>query len=270
MRPLAALEQFLERLFERPTTRLFRSAVQPIQIQRRIERTMEQGRRAEAGRVAVPSAFVARLNPADLSPDREASAELAATLADAVLRFARQHRYVVSERPTVALVGDSGVRRGEVDVRATTGAVRDGVVAGPHLMAVPSAPTLARDRTARYAVPQTRIPAAVLCSTSPNGRVRRHEVATAVLTIGRAPDNHVVLDDGRVSRHHARLTARAGSLVFTDLESTNGSVVNGTRVRELALGPGDRIELGRSILVVESVGAVESPSTGPDHAAADR
>ena len=44
MPPLAAIERFFERLFERPSARLFRTHVQPVQIQRRIERAMETGR----------------------------------------------------------------------------------------------------------------------------------------------------------------------------------------------------------------------------------
>ena len=66
-------------------------------------------------------------------------------------------------------------------------------------------------------------------------RGRRH-----ALTIGRGSDNGLVLDDARVSRHHGRLQARRGTLVYTDPGSTNGSRVNGVRVDEIALGPGDR------------------------------
>jgi hypothetical protein len=73
------------------------------------------------------------------------------------------------------------------------------------------------------------------------------------LTLGRAPDNGLVLADSRVSRHHARLQARRGTLVFTDLESTNGSRVNGIRVDECALGPGDRVQVGDTVLLVEQL-----------------
>ena len=72
------------------------------------------------------------------------------------------------------------------------------------------------------------------------------------MTIGRARDNDLVLNDTRASRHHARLQARSGSLVLTDLDSTNGTLVNGGRVSEVVLGDGDRIEIGDSILVVEA------------------
>ncbi len=50
-----------------------------------------------------------------------------------------------------------------------------------------------------------------------------------------------------VSRHGA------GALVYTDLGSTNGSRVNGIRVDEIALGMGDRVQLGDTVLVVETL-----------------
>ena len=66
-----------------------------------------------------------------------------------------------------------------------------------------------------------------------------------------------MLSDSRVSRRHARLTARDGVLVLTDLGSTNGTRVNGHRVTEMVLGAGDRIQIGETSLVVEA-----APSRG--------
>jgi pSer/pThr/pTyr-binding forkhead associated (FHA) protein len=55
-----------------------------------------------------------------------------------------------------------------------------------------------------------------------------------------------------VSRYHGRLQGREGALVYRDLGSTNGARVNGVEVDEVVLGAGDRIELGDTVLVVES------------------
>jgi pSer/pThr/pTyr-binding forkhead associated (FHA) protein len=94
---------------------------------------------------------------------------------------------------------------------------------------------------------------AVLRVTERDGRERVVEVDGSPLTVGRATDNALVIADGRVSRHHGRLQARRGMLVYTDLGSTNGSRVNGIRVDEIVLGPGDRLMLGDVMLVVESL-----------------
>jgi len=85
------------------------------------------------------------------------------------------------------------------------------------------------------------------------GAERTIEVDGTPLAIGRAADNGLAIQDPRVSRHHARLQARRGTLVLTDLGSTNGTRVNGVRVDECALGAGDRILIGDTVLLVEQL-----------------
>ena len=92
---------------------------------------------------------------------------------------------------------------------------------------------------------------AVLRVWSPDGTERTIEVDGTPLVIGRSRDSGLVLADTKVSRQHGRLQARRGTLVYTDLGSTNGSRVNGIRVDEIALGLGDRLLLGDTVLVVE-------------------
>ena len=94
---------------------------------------------------------------------------------------------------------------------------------------------------------------AVIRAIGQDGSERTLGVDGTPLTMGRAPDNVLVLADARVSRHHARLQTRRGTLVFTDLGSTNGSRVNGVRVDECALGAGDRVQVGDTVLLVEQL-----------------
>jgi hypothetical protein len=67
---------------------------------------------------------------------------------------------------------------------------------------------------------------------------------TAELTLGRSPDCQLVFCDDTVSRHHARLELRDGRWFLIDLDSSNGTAVNGRRVRDAEVRPGDRIRLG--------------------------
>jgi hypothetical protein len=74
-----------------------------------------------------------------------------------------------------------------------------------------------------------------------------------ILTIGRQPDNYIVIDDPMISRHHARFTLQSDSYVLTDLGSANGTWVNDVRLAGPALlRPGDVIGLGRDVLLVFS------------------
>jgi pSer/pThr/pTyr-binding forkhead associated (FHA) protein len=71
-----------------------------------------------------------------------------------------------------------------------------------------------------------------------------------IKTIGRAPRADFILDANLVSRLHCRVTAGAAELEVVDLESTNGTYVNGQRVARAALKDGDRLGVGRVELVV--------------------
>lgn len=67
-------------------------------------------------------------------------------------------------------------------------------------------------------------------------------------TIGRLPENTVVMDDGFVSGEHARLQWNGKGWVLEDLKSTNGTEVNGHEVKgAIAVKPGDTIGLGRVV-----------------------
>src|SRR5262245_62868056 len=69
------------------------------------------------------------------------------------------------------------------------------------------------------------------------------------VTIGREEGNVVQLNDERISRYHIKIQEDSGKLVLTDLESTNGTRVNGEDVQLRILRFGDVIALGRSVLL---------------------
>src|SRR5579885_2853103 len=82
------------------------------------------------------------------------------------------------------------------------------------------------------------------------GRVFR-DLPTPV-TIGREEGNMLRLNDERVSRFHAKIQHDNSEIILTDLDSTNGTRVNGTVVQIRRLKPGDRIGVGRSLLLFGS------------------
>jgi hypothetical protein len=253
MTPLTAIERFFERLFERPSARLFRTHVQPVQIQRRIERAMESGRRPSTGRIVVPNRFIVHLNPEDLDGFGADADGLASALADEALSFARSHQYALADRPRVDLVADATVARADIRVDARMAAVQPVASAEGSTGRVAAGAGEPTDATATavFAVPESKVPRATLQVIDPDGRIRQVAVAGNGLTIGRANDNGLVARDALVSRHHGRIAGRRGTLVYTDLGSTNGSRVNGEPVTEVVLGIGDRLQVGSTTLVLE-------------------
>lgn len=69
-----------------------------------------------------------------------------------------------------------------------------------------------------------------------------------MVTIGRAPDNDVVVGDPATSGHHGRIEDRSGAFWISDLGSTNGTLVNGEPVIEKQLSDGDAIAIGQNTL----------------------
>jgi hypothetical protein len=80
---------------------------------------------------------------------------------------------------------------------------------------------------------------------------RRYPLSGPVTMLGRSSACDVPLDDASASRRHAEIRRRAGKTVLVDLDSTNGTLVNGRRVREAPLRAGDRITIGTTTIVFE-------------------
>jgi pSer/pThr/pTyr-binding forkhead associated (FHA) protein len=90
--------------------------------------------------------------------------------------------------------------------------------------------------------------------------VKVHALKETVVNIGRRLENHLVIDDPRISRNHAQLRAIKGRFVLFDLNSTGGTFVNGQRTSQTVLYPGDVISLAGVALIFGQ----DSPPPRPD------
>ncbi len=79
-----------------------------------------------------------------------------------------------------------------------------------------------------------------------NGRVDEFPLDQDIMTLGRMPGNDVILEDTVVSGHHAKIITVHGTSILEDLNSTNGTYVNGQRVKKCVLKNGDILSLARS------------------------
>jgi hypothetical protein len=289
--PFTAVERFFERLFERPAARLLAPRLEPVHVQRHLERAMESGITRQRTRIHVPSRYRVLLHTADLVAfsGREAlPAELAESLREYARRrgylLAARPLVKLEGSPRVSpgqilvltdLDGTPAERPAPLPLAAAAAAAgppppppADGVepIAGTHEAAADQdapdeaahdggaaiglpVPVGAATSVYRAAVPS--VPRAVVVVHEPGKPDGRVPVDGGTLRVGRAQDNDIVIGDSRVSRHHAQISVRLGTLIYTDLDSTNGSFLHGSRVREIALGPNDVIQLGASSLTIE-------------------
>jgi FHA domain-containing protein len=95
-------------------------------------------------------------------------------------------------------------------------------------------------------------------------------LGTRPVTIGRAPDNDIPIDNLAVSNYHARVYVEAGSLVVEDLNSLNGCFLNDIRVERSLLKDGDAILIGKHEILVDQAHDAVLPTDGSRKAPAPR
>ena len=89
-------------------------------------------------------------------------------------------------------------------------------------------------------------------------RGRRYELAEVSVTIGRESSNGIQLHDTEASRRHVELRKNEGSYELLDLESSNGTFVNNSRIEQRLLQNGDRVEIGRTRMIFTASDAAET------------
>jgi FhaA, N-terminal domain/FHA domain len=239
---LARLEAFFERLFQAPAGRLGAS-LQPVSLAKRIERAMDTNKSFGEDGVLVPNHYDIHLHPRDYATFDSYRGSLEDDLAHGVLARARHEHYTLVARPRVRLTSDPGVPRGDVQVAAK---VVDGEGRHPEpdaVMPVSSDTIVFASPSAEAPAPRSATRAYLLVETDGAPSVE-FDLGAPLISIGRASDNDVIVDDPLVSRHHCQLKLQHGAYGLIDLGSRNGSYVNGQPVSEMALGPGDRIRIG--------------------------
>jgi pSer/pThr/pTyr-binding forkhead associated (FHA) protein len=102
----------------------------------------------------------------------------------------------------------------------------------------------------------------VVLSAGLNGRT--HELNVDKTTIGRVDDNTFQIADPSVSSHHCEVLLRGSDVVIKDLNSTNGSFINGEKIMETVLKPGQTLRLGQIELQLLTEGMpMPAPSAAP-------
>jgi len=99
-----------------------------------------------------------------------------------------------------------------------------------------------------------------------NAVLQELAVGQKEVSIGRSPDNGIVIDNPAVSHYHARVFNEEGRLMLEDFGSLNGTFVNGQRVKMVTLKPGDSVMIGKHTLVVTDSAEIRAHTL--DHGAA--
>ncbi|HVU28528.1 MAG TPA: FHA domain-containing protein [Verrucomicrobiae bacterium] len=92
---------------------------------------------------------------------------------------------------------------------------------------------------------------------------RTHDLNVERTTVGRVEDNTLQIADPSVSSHHGEIILQGSEVLIRDLNSTNGTFINGEKIGEKILKPGQTLRLGQVELKLEVEGATASASLAP-------
>lgn len=207
---LQKFEQRLERLVEGVFAKTFRSELKPVEVGRRLTREMDIHRTVGVNGLVAPNHFVVTISPVDAQQFESYSEALVRELSEAVRDHARDENYGFVGPVTVSLDSEESMGIGQFRVTSEMIEAPGGAAVGSLV-------------------------------TSDGHRI---SIGEDPITIGRLPECDVPVADPNVSRRHAEVRRLGNGFVVVDLESTNGTRVNGAGVRERPLADGDEITVG--------------------------
>jgi len=249
---LRNLEAKLGGLVEGAFGRAFRTSVQPVELAHKLAKEMEDNQMASVSRVYVPNHYRVFLSPQDREQFASYEPALRKELSDYLLEHARQEQFALSTRPQVEFHTDERLDLGEFGIQAELVALPEEERPQGEPAPSPSAGDFGHtmvyspSRDARRIEPVDDRRQALLV-----GEGRRNVLSGNRVVLGRSREADIVLQDPNVSRRHAELRRDDGGWQIVDLGSTNGIKVNGRRVDNQPLRPGDQVTIGVTDLTFE-------------------
>ena len=235
---LRTIETRLSRLVEGTFGKVFRTGVQPVELARRLVKEMDEHQQRTVRNVYVPNRYDVYLSRDDHRQLNQYAAALTTELSEYLTEHARRNAYALLTRPRVHLHLDRDLQLGRFGIAVKM----EQPTSGDEPPITPAAPIEEPVEAETTAVQAAAVPVTSTCAVyGPDGPF---PLTHARVRVGRGSANELVLQDASVSREHAELVQSGDIWRVRDLGSTNGVAVNGERVDDRALSPGDEIAFG--------------------------
>jgi hypothetical protein len=228
---LDRFEQRLDRMVNGAFARAFKAEVQPVEIAAALQREMnDRAAVVSRGRTVVPNVFTVELSPHDHDRLSVYADTLTSELASMVREYAEEQRYTFVGGIEIVIGRDESLETGIFRVLSEA---RADVASTPQ---GGRAPVLPPDGSGQ--------PRLVVDGVA-------HPLTRAVTRLGRGTDVDIRVDDPGASRHHAEILL-GREVVLRDLNSTNGTYVDGVQVGEVVLRDDNVIQLGGTRLTFKA------------------
>lgn len=218
----------------------FRSPVQPSEIAKALARAMDDGRMVGIGKVYAPTSYTVALGPKDAENMKGFRPVLSGELATYLTDHARERSYHLASKPIITFVAHDDLKLGRFRVSAELAFAEEGTHDGLHVPSEPAqvAPLGVYDYEADEPVGPD-IDTVTVSDTD-------HDVALRGdrMVVGRLSTCDICLSDANVSRRHAEFVRMDDDWYVADLDSTNGTMVNGQPIERARLADGDVVEIG--------------------------
>ena len=243
--PLTKFESLMQRMVEGPFARIFPSKLEPIEIARKLERTMEDNTLLQGeGRRLAPNVYDIYMSIKDHQQLAPGQPMFVRDWQNHLVEFARQRRFTLRTMPVIRLHSDSSLRTGLVRIEAEMADQQGGSDGGMHTQAlsaeqlaqlraqlqpdqqlpgidkslsqrsasypsVANAPNMARSTAPstpnNYISTATPMPQAWLTIRLPQTGQQIYRIEKPIINIGRQLSNDIIVEDKRVSRYHAQI-----------------------------------------------------------------
>jgi hypothetical protein len=234
---LQSFERRLGGLVEGIFARAFKSQVQPVEVAAALQRELDSKAAVVArDKTLVPNHFVVELGDHDHDRLAPYSEPLTSELAAMVREHAAEQRYAFVGPVSVDLLHEPALDTGVFHIRSEVAPGRQ--PQPPH--AVPVAPV---------ATAGPRTSAGRIVVREGHHAAYEFELRQTVTVIGRGLGADLALTDPAVSRRHAEIRLAGAGPMLNDLQSTNGTLLNGSRATTAGLVDGDEIRIGEAVLV---------------------
>jgi hypothetical protein len=224
---LQRFEMRLEHAVSGAFAKAFRSAVQPVELAAALQREVDNSAQIlSRNRRLVPNTFHIELSPMDYDRLSPYQATLTGELVEMLREHADEQHYVFAGQVTIDLSEADDLVTGRFRVRSSATA---NVTGGRRA---------------------TDTQAASHATVEVNGS--RHAIGDDGLVVGRGAEADLRINDPGISRRHAEFRVEGREVRIVDLGSTNGTLVDGHKVRETTLRDGAKVRLGNTDLVVRT------------------
>lgn len=232
----------------------FRSPVQPAELAKTLAKAMDDGRVVGVGAVYAPVRYTVALSPEDADKLGSFTATLSRELSTYLADHAREAAYTLAGAATIEFTVHDDLRLGRFRVSSELAPAEEPQATPSD--SVPPAPSPAEEFAPGPQRGAAGQQAYVGLATVTVGELQHDVVLRGDrMSVGRLAGCDICLSDANASREHAAFVALPeGGWAVEDLESTNGTFVNGQRVDRQPLSDGDVIEMGVTRLVYHGPG----------------